>query len=558
MYALTLQAIMKYRIPLLIVFVSFLLFFHSLGTVHLFDWDEINFAESAREMIVSGNYMQVQINFEPFWEKPPVFFWLQVVSMKIFGINEFAARIPNAVCGIFTLLTLFLVGRKLHGQRFGIWWTLLYAASFLPHLYFKSGIIDPWFNFFTFLGIAFLADFFRSAGNGQFPIASLVWSALFTGLAVLTKGPVSLLIFMLTYIGYVILNKGRGWVAFRYYLIWAGVFACVVLAWFGLEVLQHGWWFVEEFIVYQIRLAKTQDAGFAGFPGYTYVVLLVGCFPASVLIFRKKMTENIPAEPMRMFMVAALVATVLVFSLVRTKVIHYSSFAYFPIGYLGAFTLNGLLDGTVRIRKWQQWVLLVLGAGWGLVFTILPLAGTHVEWLKPLLSRDKFAVANLQADVTWGYGWALPGIVFLTAVFVSFRWMCREKYRQAFLLLLPACILMLQTVMTFFVPRIEMYSQNAAIEFFKSVSEEDAYAETVGYKSYAPYYYFSVMPGNRKETKDEQWLLTADVDKPTYLVCRVDKKDRILGEHGSRLEILYEKNGYVFMRRKPCSSEDQR
>jgi hypothetical protein len=59
------------------------------------------------------------------------------------------------------------------------------------------------------------------------------------------------------------------------------------------------------------------------------------------------------------------------------------------------------------------------------------------------------------------------------------------------------------------------------------------------------------MPGNRKETKDEQWLLTADVDKPTYLVCRVDKKDRILAEHGARLEIIYEKNGYVFMRRKP-------
>ena len=64
---------MRKSIPLIIVFISSLLFMHSLGTVHLFDWDEINFAESAREMIVSGNYMQVQINFEPFWEKPPIF-----------------------------------------------------------------------------------------------------------------------------------------------------------------------------------------------------------------------------------------------------------------------------------------------------------------------------------------------------------------------------------------------------------------------------------------------------------------------------------------------------
>ena len=56
-------------------------FFIGLGNVHLFDWDEINFAESAREMIESGDYLRVQINYLPFWEKPPFFFcyfWLPV------------------------------------------------------------------------------------------------------------------------------------------------------------------------------------------------------------------------------------------------------------------------------------------------------------------------------------------------------------------------------------------------------------------------------------------------------------------------------------------------
>ena len=45
-----------------------LFFIPGIGSVHLFDWDEINFAESAREMITSGNYLTVQINFEQFWE----------------------------------------------------------------------------------------------------------------------------------------------------------------------------------------------------------------------------------------------------------------------------------------------------------------------------------------------------------------------------------------------------------------------------------------------------------------------------------------------------------
>ena len=99
------------RIYLIIIILSGIFFFIPyLGHVHLFDWDEINFAESAREMIVTGNYHQVQINFQPFAEKPPLFFWLQVSSMKMFGINEFAARFPNAIFGIITLVTFFFIG----------------------------------------------------------------------------------------------------------------------------------------------------------------------------------------------------------------------------------------------------------------------------------------------------------------------------------------------------------------------------------------------------------------------------------------------------------------
>ena len=81
---------------LLIILFGSLLFFPYLGQVHLFDWDEINFAECAREMILTDNYLQVQINFRPFWEKPPLFIWMQVLSMKAFGITDYAARFPNA------------------------------------------------------------------------------------------------------------------------------------------------------------------------------------------------------------------------------------------------------------------------------------------------------------------------------------------------------------------------------------------------------------------------------------------------------------------------------
>jgi 4-amino-4-deoxy-L-arabinose transferase-like glycosyltransferase len=91
--------------PLILFFSSAFFFLPFLGKMHLFDWDEINFAESAREMIVSGNYSRVQIDFKPFWEKPPLFFWMQTLCMHIFGVTEFAARLPNAIMGFISLLS---------------------------------------------------------------------------------------------------------------------------------------------------------------------------------------------------------------------------------------------------------------------------------------------------------------------------------------------------------------------------------------------------------------------------------------------------------------------
>jgi 4-amino-4-deoxy-L-arabinose transferase-like glycosyltransferase len=140
-----------------------------LSTVHLFDWDEINFAESAREMLVTGDFSIVRIGFLPFWEKPPLFIWMQAGSMYLFGINEFAARFPNFLASVITLMALYLIGTNLRSSRFGFTWALLYFGSLLPNLYFHSGIIDPWYNLFSFLCFYF---FLEARGRASFIVLS--------------------------------------------------------------------------------------------------------------------------------------------------------------------------------------------------------------------------------------------------------------------------------------------------------------------------------------------------------------------------------------------------
>src|SRR5436190_3399305 len=236
-----------------ILVLAALLFIPLLGTVHLFDWDEANFAESAREMLVTGNYFNVQINFQTFWEKPPLFMWLQALSMHFFGVNEYAARFPNAIVGVMTLLIIFNIGKKEFDKRFGLLWVIAYAGSILPHFYFKSGIIDPVFNLFIFLGLyqlSRLTDFDKTHKERRTRRAAL--AGLYIGLAVLTKGPVAFLIIWLCIVMYFLVKRSLRVISFKELMIFTIIVGCLSFGWFGVGLIKDGPYFLVSFIQYQI------------------------------------------------------------------------------------------------------------------------------------------------------------------------------------------------------------------------------------------------------------------------------------------------------------------
>ena len=84
-----------------IAIAALLLFTPGLGAVHLFDRDEINFAEIAREMLVTGEWSQPSVGFRPFYEKPPLFMWLQALSMSVFGVGELSGLQYRGTGGTF-------------------------------------------------------------------------------------------------------------------------------------------------------------------------------------------------------------------------------------------------------------------------------------------------------------------------------------------------------------------------------------------------------------------------------------------------------------------------
>ncbi len=533
-----------------IIFIGIILYMPFLGGVNLFDWDEINFAESAREMIVTGNFIDVQINYLPFWEKPPLFIWMQVLSMKIFGINEFAARFPNAVCGIITLLVLFHSGRKYRDEKFGWIWVMAYTGSILPFLYFKSGIIDPWFNLFIFLGIT---NFVFYLTIPEFRTRKLILSALFLGLAVLTKGPVAILIFTLTFMVYLLIVRFRVKTSFRDVVIFIAVLAFSGGFWFILQILSGNYGIIWDFIIYQVRLFKTEDAGHGGFLLYHFVVLFLGVFPASVFAlysFFKKENDREGNHEFALWMQILFFVVLILFTIVNTKIVHYSSMCYFPLTFMASLTIWRIFSGELHAGRLPRYLLAIISTVIGLCIAAVPFVDVFKEriiangWI-----RDDFAIGNLQASGNWTGFEAFIGFFYILFN-LWFIWNFTKSPSRSVKGIFASTLGLVFLTMIIITPRIEAYSQRAAIEFYRSVAEEDAYITTIGFKSYAHLFYGKINPPENKMLYEKGWLLTGEIDKTTYIIFKINRKTRYLNEYPD-LKVIDEKNGFVFARRDP-------
>lgn len=487
----------------------------------MFDWDEINFAECAREMIVSGNYLSPQIDFEAFHEKPPFFIWLQVVFMKIFGINEFAARLPNALIGVFSLFTLFLIGKKERNERFGLYWTMLYFASLLPHFYFKSGIIDPVFNYFIFTSIYFL---YKGVCITKAKL-DFIYAGLLCSLAVLTKGPVGLLLIGLTFLIYFVFQKFKSFPKITNLILFGVSMLLPIAIWLGLDIQANGIDKTIDFLNYQIELFSKPVAGHAQPFYYHFVVVLFGCFPMSFIalprLLKFKIKEDLHFTKL-MFLLFAVV--MILFSIVTTKIIHYSSMAYMPLAYFAALKAEEIVK-TKILNKPLFYSLLVFAIVLGALLISLPILGMNKEILLDLFKNDKFTFASLQSDVTWGGHEIIVGVSFITLFLFSLYYLFKLKVESSIFWMCISMALLLNMANIFIVPNIEKFTQGAAIEFYKKNNTKDAYIDTYGFKSYAHLFYSKTKQHENPSYKNLDWLLTSDVDKPTYIVTKINRTE---------------------------------
>jgi 4-amino-4-deoxy-L-arabinose transferase-like glycosyltransferase len=544
----------KYYPYLIIILFAVILFIPNLNNSTLFDWDEINFAEASREMIVNNDYQRVTINFEPFWEKPPLFFWMQAVCMNSFGINEFSARLPNAIFGIITLVTLFAIGKKYFGEKMAWLWVVAYAGSVLPQFYFMMGMIDPVFNYFIFLGIYYLYKYSvekktdnKNSGK-RLKLISL--SALFVGLAVLTKGPVAFLIVLLCIIVFFVLK--RKLLAFKITEILLFCFVVLIISafWFGFETLKNGFSFLNEFITYQIRLFTTGDAGHGGPFYYHFLVILIGLFPVSVFAiwgFRKFKQDSSSRSIFHLWMIILFWVVIILFSVVKTKIVHYSSLAYFPVTFLAAYYLNNLANGNIKWKKWQDVLIIIAGFVFTVVVCSVPVIMKFREkWIDKV--NDSFSADLIMKNVDWTGFETVPFVLLFAGLLVYVFVRKRKGFFIGLILFFVIYASGINLSLKFLSPKIDEHLQKDIVGFYKSLENQDVYCEVLGFKSYSHLFYTNKKNPINKNSLDKNWLLTGPIDKPVYFVCKSSSQNTVEKEYPA-LKKINKIGGYLIYTR---------
>ncbi len=354
----------------LLILLSLLLFFHRLGSLTLFDADEPAFAEAAREMLISDDWITPYFNFEPRFDKPILFYWLIALAYQAFGIGEFAARFWSAMFATALVLSIYLFGRKVLGRRAALIASLAFAGNVGTAVLARAAVTDMTLTFFMTWTFFCLLSAYRTTGRVSERYLVVGYFAM--GLAVLAKGPIGLLIPVLVIGLFLALQRRAGASLGRFRpLLGFSIFAGVALPWYILALYENGWDFVQGFIVKHHLVRYTGVvSGNAGALYYFLPVVLVGFFPWSGVLprafsdlwsIRTRLRGDLTArEELLLFLWLWFGVVFVFFSLSGTKLPSYVFPAFPALAMLVGAAWDPLFDEGIGAGRWGKafdWVV---------------------------------------------------------------------------------------------------------------------------------------------------------------------------------------------------------
>ena len=233
------------KILLTVFILSFLV---RLGSSPLLEIDEAIYAEVAREAFVSGDYFSTYYNFETEFSKPPFQYWLLQIFYAIFGINEWAVRLPSFMAALGVLSLTYLFGKNIRSSDTGLWACLVLCANVGFYSMMRDARMDITLTFFITLSIY---GFYNYIYKGQNSIKGFLYVYIGMAGATLTKGPIGI-IFPVSIVFMFILLK-RDWGSFKKLKPFHGLLLLITLItpWYIYMTHRYGFGFLEKNIIHE-------------------------------------------------------------------------------------------------------------------------------------------------------------------------------------------------------------------------------------------------------------------------------------------------------------------
>ncbi len=342
--------------PLLLAGGFLLLFFGGLGTTPLLDPDEGRYTEIPREMLVQGDFVTPRLNGVLYFEKPPLYYWLNATALAVVSRPEIASRLAGAGFGLAGLGLAWLLGSSMGRRRTGLLAAIVLGTTPLYLALARTAIIDMTVTFFL---NATLACFWLAQEREGDRGARLLWYGVFVSaaLATLSKGLIGIVI--PGAVVFLFLLFTRRWQVLRR-VPWVGgplLFLALAVPWHVLAAQRNPdfllFYFIHEhFLRYTTPIADRQQ------PFWFFIPIVVlgmlpwtGSLPAVVRLFRRG-SERLRDRPHLVFLACWAGFVLLFFSASRSKLVPYVLPAFLPLALLVALALAEA--ERIRARKWVR------------------------------------------------------------------------------------------------------------------------------------------------------------------------------------------------------------
>jgi 4-amino-4-deoxy-L-arabinose transferase-like glycosyltransferase/membrane-associated phospholipid phosphatase len=372
------------------------------GDYGLWDRDEPRFATATREMIARGDWIVPTFNAELRPDKPILIYWLQAIAYWAFHDGPFAARFWSGVGGAAACLTTWRLGSSMFGPRVGVVSAWILALS--PMLVVESKLATVDAVLLALLAAGHWAMWRVYCGDPSARVRLLFWTAV--GLALLTKGPVALAVLAGTALAFSALRREFQWLR-RLNWTWGPALAlAIVLPWTVAVEIATGGEFLRRAVGRHVLTRAVEPMeNHSGFPGYYVASLFALMAPWAFLLPWAVWTHRRRwrVDPRLAYLFAWAGASLILFEIVRTKLVHYYLPAYPALATILAAALAGRFgDASLGLRTVPRRVV-----GWGAI-AASGLLVAAIAAACALLPRDVGAPAAMAALIA-GLGGLVVG-----------------------------------------------------------------------------------------------------------------------------------------------------